>query len=315
LYESTRADIPPSQALLERAIAHGRQAVQLDDSLAEAHGALALILVSAWETPAAIREARRAVALEPANWRHLFRLGHATWGDDRLRAGEATLALYPDFAFAYFQSAMVHVARGHLTEAERVLRHGAAIQDRQIGRGERYPALGLHWLLGLVRLALDDVKEAVEEFDREADLALPHRLYGREYTLHAAVARGVALLRGGEHDEAVASFRLGIQAYPDHPFPHAGLALATGAENGWARADSGVASLARTRTLDAALMQGALAAARGGVPAAAATLGKALDEAPPGFAGWWLPVDPLLRQVIDTTELQAVLARLAERAS
>src|SRR6266699_5160690 len=72
--------------------------------------------------------ARRAVSLEPGNWRHLFRLGHATWGEERLRAGAATLALYPDFAFAYFQSAMVHVARGHLTEAEGVLRHGAAIQ-------------------------------------------------------------------------------------------------------------------------------------------------------------------------------------------
>jgi hypothetical protein len=51
---------------------------------------------------------------------------------------------------------MVHVARGHLAEAERVLRHGTAVQDRQIARGERYPALGLHWLLGLVRLAQDD---------------------------------------------------------------------------------------------------------------------------------------------------------------
>ena len=114
--------------------------MELDDSLDEAHGTLALILVSAKDTVTAIREARRAVALEPGNWRHLFRLGHASWGDERLRAGAATLALYPDFAFAYFQSAMVHAARGHLTEAERVLRHGAAIQDRQIGRGERYPA-------------------------------------------------------------------------------------------------------------------------------------------------------------------------------
>src|SRR5262249_56702943 len=114
--------------------AHGRRAVALDDTLAEAHGTLALILVSAWETPDALREARRAVAIEPGNWRHLFRLGHASWGDERLRAGAATLALYPDFAFSFFQSAMVHVARGRLAEAERVLRHGAAVQDRQIGR-------------------------------------------------------------------------------------------------------------------------------------------------------------------------------------
>src|SRR5262249_42145476 len=124
-YESTRADLAPARALLDRAIAHGRRAGQLGDTLAGAHGAPGLILRSARDTPSAVREARRAVSLEPSNWRHLFRLGHATWGDDRLRAGEATLALYPDFAFAYFQSAMVHVARGHLTEAEGVLRHGA----------------------------------------------------------------------------------------------------------------------------------------------------------------------------------------------
>ena len=37
-----------------------------------------------------------------------------------------------------------------------MLQHGTAVQDRQIARGERYPALGLHWLLGLVRLAQDD---------------------------------------------------------------------------------------------------------------------------------------------------------------
>src|SRR6185312_3567950 len=113
----------------------------------------------------------------------------------RLRAGAATLALYPDFAFSFFQSAMVQVARGRLPEAERVLRHGAAVQDRQIGRGERYPALGLHWLLGLVRLAEGDAVEAIEEFDREHRLAEPHRLYGREYAAHALLGRGAALVR------------------------------------------------------------------------------------------------------------------------
>ena len=223
-YESTRSENEPERDLLDRAIAHGRQAVQLDDSLAEAHGSLALILVSAWDTAEAIRSARRAVALEPSNWRHLFRLGHAAWGEERLRAGAATLALYPDFAFAYFQSAMVHVARGHLTEAEGVLRHGAAIQDRQIGRGERYPALGLHWLLGLVRLAQDDVEEALAEFERERELAEPHRLYGREYAMHASLGRGAALLRAGRRDEAIASFHDALALYPDQPLGHLGLA-------------------------------------------------------------------------------------------
>src|SRR4029077_12346440 len=56
-YESTRSENAPDRDLLDRAIAHGRRAVQLDDSLAEAHGSLALILVSAWDTTGAIASA------------------------------------------------------------------------------------------------------------------------------------------------------------------------------------------------------------------------------------------------------------------
>jgi len=314
-YESTRADLQPARPLLERAIAHGRQSVHLDESLAEAHGALALILVSAWDSAGAIREARRAVALEPGNWRHLFRLGHASWGEERLRAADATLALYPDFAFAYFQEAMVHVARGHLNEAERVLRHGAAIQDRQIGRGERYPALGLHWLLGLVRLAQDDVGDAIQEFDRELGLAEPHRLYGREYTMHAHLGRGAALLRAGRVRDAAGSFLQARDQYPDLPLPQAGLALAAAGDADWTLAESAAAALAKSRPVRGALARGVIQAARGEAAAAAATLQRVLDEAPPGFAGWWLPVDPMLRQAIEGEELRRVMATVAERAS
>src|SRR5262249_8170488 len=222
-YESARSANAPPREPLDRAIAHGRRAVELDEGLAEAHGTLALILVSAWDTPAAIRAARRAVAIEPGNWRHLFRLGHAIWGEERLRAGAATLALYPDFAFAFFQSAMVHVARGRLADAERVLRHGAAVQDRQIDRGERYPALGLHWLLGLVRLREGDVEDALAEFAREAELAKPERLYGREYAMHAHLGRGCAHLDASRPDAAIDAFRAALALYPDQAQSEIGL--------------------------------------------------------------------------------------------
>ena len=300
-YEATRADARPARDLLDRAVAHGRQAVHLDDALAEAHGTLALILVSANDSAAAIKSARRAVALEPGNWRHLFRLGHASWGEERLRAGAATLAIYPDFAFAYFQSAMVHVARGQLTEAERVLRHGAAIQDRQIGRGERYPALGLHWLLGLVRLAHDDTREAIDEFDRERALAEPHRLYGREYTMHAHVAHGAALLRIGRRAEAARCFRAALTHYPDHPLATAGVAVAEGTPFEL----DGIAD-PLTRAL--------AASALGRTGEAAALLASTLDASPPGFTGWWLPAEPFIRQHTDNAELAGVMKRLAERA-
>jgi DNA-binding winged helix-turn-helix (wHTH) protein/Tfp pilus assembly protein PilF len=310
-YESTRAENEPTLELLYRAIAHGRQAVQLDASLAEAHGSLALILVSAWDTPEAIRAARRAVILEPGNWRHLFRLGHASWGEERLRAGAATLALYPDFAFAYFQSAMVHVARGHLIEAEGVLRNGAAIQDRQIGRGERYPALGLHWLFGLVRLAQGEIDEAIAEFERERELAQPHRLYGREYALHASLGRGAALLRAGHRDRAGYDFHRALELYPGHPLGYLGLFLAGQGDPGPAKAALDV--MDGTKPIEAALIRAQLLAAEGRDRAAADVAGAAISDAPPGFAGWSLPIEPLL-QTTGNAALASVLSLVADRA-
>ncbi|HEV3141829.1 MAG TPA: winged helix-turn-helix domain-containing protein, partial [Vicinamibacterales bacterium] len=269
LFESTRSDNEPAQDLLVRAIDHARHAIRLDATLAEAHATLALVLTSAWQTVTtetqspgvpeslslrgvdeAAAAARRAVAIEPSNWRHLFRLGHATWGEERLRAAAATLELYPDFAFSHFQIAMVHVARGRLRDAETVLRQGAAVQARQIGRGGRYPALGLHWLLGLVRLADADAAEALDEFDREHRLAEPHRLYGREYAMHAMLARGAALLRLDRAHDAIDSFTRALELYPEHGPTRIGLAIAqraTGerraAETSFAEAERAVATL------------------------------------------------------------------------
>jgi hypothetical protein len=52
----------------------------------------------------------------------------------------------------------------------------------------------------------------------------------------------------------------------------------------------------------------------GGSAQADAILGKALDDAPPGFAGWTLPVEPLLAQLTRGTALTSALSRLSERA-
>ncbi len=343
LFESTRSDNEPSQDLLTRAIEHARHAVQLDANLAEAHATLALVLTSAWQTVTtetqslgvpeslslrgvdeAAAAARRAVAIEPSNWRHLFRLGHATWGDERLRAAAATLELYPDFAFSHFQTAMVHVARGRLREAETVLRQGAAVQDRQIDRGGRYPALGLHWLLGLVRLAEGDAAEALDEFDREHRLAQPHRLYGREYAMHARLARGAALLRLTRTNDAIDGFTRALELYPQHGPTLVGRALAQrasgderGADASLAEAERSVAALTRTRPIEAALVHAQLLASRGGAAAAdsaVAEMAGALAHAPPGFAGWTIPVEPFLAQLAAHQAFTGVLKALAARA-
>jgi DNA-binding winged helix-turn-helix (wHTH) protein/Flp pilus assembly protein TadD len=321
LYESTRSDNEPRRDLLEHATDHARHAVSLGLSLAEAHATLALVLVSAGQMAEAAASAQRAVALEPSNWRHLFRLGHASWGEARLRAARRTLALYPEFAFAHFQMAMVHVARHDLAAAETILRHGAAVQDRQIGRGGRYPALGLHWLLGLVRLAHDDVEEAVEEFEREEALAATYRLYGHEYTLHARYACAAARLREGRPDQSIALLDRALAMYPAHAESHVLMAVAReaagdpeGARTAMAEAERAIVQLTTGRPADAAITRAQVLAASRRYEEATAVLQRLLISAPPGFTGWVLPVDPLLRDLVATQGFVDVLTTLAERA-
>jgi adenylate cyclase len=320
-YEATRSENVPAAGLLRDAIGHARRAVALDESLAEAHATLGFVLVSAWQTIDAADAARRAVALEPTNWRHFFRLGHASWGAERLQAAHETLSLYPDFAFAYFQMAMVDVARGHLRDAETVLRQGAAVQDRQVARGDRYPALGLHWLLGLVRFAQGDLDEALSELDCENERADPHRLYGREYKMNVAHVRGACLLHAGRAGEAVGCFTRALELYPDHGPSCVGLALALRASGSHERADAIdrrlpaiLDELRAARPIEAALVEAQVLAAAGQADAAGAALCTLLESAPPGFAGWSVPIDPLLVQLHDTPRFARACGRLAERA-
>jgi DNA-binding winged helix-turn-helix (wHTH) protein/Tfp pilus assembly protein PilF len=320
-YELTRADNEPDQALLDRAVVHAEEAIQLDHALAEAHATLALVLVSAGRTNDAAAAGRRAVAIEPSTWRHWFRLGHATWGSERVRAAAQTQSLYPEFAFSHFQVAMVHVARRNLDEAEKLLRHGAAVQDRQIARGGRYPALGLHWLLGLVRLANEDVEEALAEFERETAFAELHRLYGREFQMHAATGCAAAFMRAGRLDDAIASFRKALSFYPDNAPALLGLADAlraagkpAEAESWLIRAHSALRTLQGARPGYAAIVKAESLAVQGDAAASAGLLLASLKESPPGFACWTLPIEPAFRQVIGLPAFAPVLQELATRA-
>jgi adenylate cyclase len=324
LSESTRFDPEPDETLLADAIAHARRAVELDEGLAEAHATLGIVLVSAWRTPEAAASARRAVALEPSQWRHLFRLCHATWGEARLEAAAGTLALYPGFAFAHFQMAMVYVSRGQLAQADTVLRLGVEVQDRQIQQRERFPALGLHWLRGLVRLAQDDeaaVPDALAEFARERELVDLHRLYGREYAMEASQGRGFALLRAGRPHAAADAFQQALELYPQVVSAYLGLAeawralgLEARADHAVARADHLVSTLAEHRPIEAAMGRAQVLAVTKRWIEATRQLGQLLAEAPPGFAAWTLPIDPLLRPLRAVPAWTIVLRRLAERA-
>ena len=320
-YEMSRARNQPDGALLAQAIDHVRRAIELERDLAEAHATLAFLMVSAGRSVEALASARRAVALEPGYWGNQFRLAHAAWGEERLQAIARTMELYPDFPFAHFEAAMVHIARGMLDRAESTLREGTIVQDRQAHLKQRYPAKGLHWLLGLVRLARGDAAEALLEFDREIASGAG-QLYAPEFAMNAHDGAGFAHLATGHAGDAVARFKAALELFPQHARSLAGLGAAlladsepAAAEAAFARTMAAIEALRRGgRGGEASLVEAFVHAVRGKPDDAVAALQRLLEKAELSFSGWTIPVEPLLSRLKWQTGFQAVLTRLAERA-
>jgi adenylate cyclase len=320
-YEMSRARNQPDAGLLARAIDHVRRAIELERDLAEAHASLAFLLVSAGRAAEALESARRAVALEPGYWGNQFRLAHAAWGEERLRALGRVMEMYPDFPFAHFEAAMVHIARGALDRAESVLREGTIVQDRQAHLRQRYPARGLHWLLGLLRLARGDVDEARAEFAREIDSG-PSQLYASEFTMNAQDGLAFAHLHSGEADAAAAMFRRALELYPDHARSLVGLGAAlaaagdsAGADVAFAQADRAIEGLRRGGRVGEACLGQAFQHAVHARPAdVIETLLRLFERPDVPFTGWTLPIEPLLEPLRSDSGFQAILASLADRA-
>lgn len=320
-YEASRDLNTPETPLLRRAVDAARQAMALDPELPDAHATLAFMLVSANRVEEARTAGRRAVALDPTYWAHHFRLGHAAWGDERLRAHAEALSLYPDFAFAHFQIAMVHIARNELPLAESTLRQGIVVRERHQQSSERFPARGLHWLLGLVLLAREDDVQAARQFERELASA-GGRLYAREFSIAAHNGLGLIALKKGDAVDAADRFRQALARYDGHARSHFGLAAALVAlgEN-----DAAATELAAGRAAADALekagraAESVVASAMGDVLHGQADegcrrLAALLETAPPGFAGWTIPVEPAFAPLHARQDFQQVLRVLAERA-
>ena len=149
-FERTRSGSVPDRALLTRAIAAAERACAIDPALGEAWATLGYLLSASGAGDEGQAAARRAAALEPDNWRHQYRLAHATWGEERLRAVDTTLRLKPGFAPARMLSAMVFIARGALDRAEREATLGADSQRQHRDDQTPLSPVGLHWLRGLI---------------------------------------------------------------------------------------------------------------------------------------------------------------------
>ena len=320
-YEMSRARNQPDAALLARAIEHVQRAIELERDLAEAHATYAFLLVSAGRFTEARAAARRAVALEPGYWGNQFRLAHAEWGEDRLRTLARAMDLYPDFPFAHFEAAMVHIARGSLDRAESVLREGTIVQDRQANFRQRYPAKGLHWLLGLVRLAGRDAKDARAEFEREIAVG-PTQLYAAEFAMNAYDGVGFVSLQTGNAAEAVRMFRKAFELFPEHARSLVGLGAALTASGDPRAAEAAFSHATRAidglrqggRGSEATLSEAFMHAVRGRADDAVGLLKRLVDRPELPFTGWTIPIEPLFVPLRQRADFQGVLATLARHA-
>jgi DNA-binding winged helix-turn-helix (wHTH) protein/cytochrome c-type biogenesis protein CcmH/NrfG len=307
-FEMTRADESPDTAALTMAAQHAREACRLAQDYGEAWATLGFVLDRTGNHGDALAASRRAITLEADNWRHHLRLASVSWGEERLREARRTLALLPGFPLAHWLCATVHVARQALDEAERELDAGIASQSSH-ETPSRFSGVALHWLRGLVYLARGDERRALESLERELSFESSGHLYARECCANTWYAIGAMHARRQRRSDAVAAFQQALTRVPRHPLAKLGLGVLTPGAS--MPAVTGVSA----PSFDAALAQAAVLVVAGDLQGAMRLLDHALAAAPPGNAGWLLPVEPLLNVAAAPDTWAPVLARLRTRAA
>jgi DNA-binding winged helix-turn-helix (wHTH) protein len=307
-FEMTRTDESPDIAALTMAAEHAREACRLGQDYGEAWATLGFVLDRTGHHTDALAASRRAVTLEADNWRHHLRLAYVSWGEERLRAARRTLALLPGFPLAHWLSATVHVARQAFGEAERELDAGIATQASQQTGPSRFSGVALHWLRGLLHLARGDASRALESLERELSFEVSGHLYARECCANTLYAIGAIHTRAQRRREAATAFQQALARVPRHPLASLALGMITPDAPGTA---PGVPS----PSFDAAVGQAIVLVGAGDPASAARRVGQALAAAPPGNAGWLLPVEPLLNVAAAPDVWAPVLARLRTRAA
>lgn len=289
-FEATRTDAAPDADALRLAAAHAHEACRLSPDLAEAWATLGFVLERMGRREEALAALARAVMLEPDNWRHQFRLAAASWGEARLRAARRTLAQCPHLPMAHFLAASVYVARDAAGQAERELDAALAIVEAESREPTRFSAVALHWCKGLLLLGRGAVDEAMAAFGRELALEARGHVYARECAANTWYAIGACHLARGNRDAAREAFGEALARVPRHPMAHAGRAILD--------ADGGVPSLSSpdggSVPVDLAVAHAARLVWAGDAAGAATVFTAALAAAPPGNAGWLLPIEPLL---------------------
>jgi DNA-binding winged helix-turn-helix (wHTH) protein len=305
-YEATRVDITPDLDALLEARRHADEACAIDPDCAEAWATLGTVLAAQGEDEAALA-VRRAIALEPSNWRHTLRLASVSWGEARLRAAEHALHQLPGLALAHWFAATVHVARQAFSSAMRHAEAGSRAQDAQTP-DSRFGAVGLHWLRGLLLLHAGDDTEAEKAFRAELNVPQSSHIYAREAHANASYALGVLHRRRGATDPSRLAFEQALALVPSHVLALVGRALVT-------HIPESVRVQADSQRFEVSLAKAAAVASIGNHPAAAAIVRDALTQSEGASVGWIVPIEPLLRVTAESVAWADVLTILRTRAA
>lgn len=311
-FDMTRSEATPDVAALALALEHAREACRLDAQYGEAWAMLGFVLERTGRHDDALAASRRAVALEPDNWRHHLRLGYTSWGEERLREARRTLSLLPGFPMAHWLAATVHVARQAFGDARRELESGIAAQEAT--PSPRFSGVALHWLRGLVALSQEEPDTARGHFERELSQETSGHLYARECCANTWYALGALAWRQGDHEAAGRAFGESLARMPGHLCARVAQAVTVGRQAAVPEPGASVSSSSFERALATAVLV-AMTNGTDGAARAAAILERTLSDMPSGSAGWLIPVEPMLHVETHPVEWATVLARLRNRAA
>jgi DNA-binding winged helix-turn-helix (wHTH) protein len=319
-YDATRASATPDRAALERAVFHASAARRLDPSLGQAWATYGFVIHRTGDQRAAVGALIQSLAIEPDAWANHVRLSWCSWGDQRERAARRALELRPDLAVALWLLATVYIARNELALAEQHI--DAALDITAAGLPSGYAGAGLNWLKALLCMARDADTEAEIYLDRELALECRGHVYARECC--AGVWYAKAGMRRRRERTAAARDALAevLKRVPRHPMATGAMILLDGRAaarlHGSSAAGSAAARMdgvadASTLSIDEAVGHAIVLDGCGASDRAAALVTSTLTSAPPGSAGWYLPVDPFLAVYRRPDTWRTALATVRER--